>query len=280
MSQHGECQAPECQVRRRRKAPPPDPEADKRFVAEAMERLQDLPKMLDREDPHPRCKFWFVLSDPCGLVCAIITHFVVQFVNYVTVFRVIFPWLVTPNSYRWGILSIIFFEAIICLIVWSHLKCMLTDPGTIPRVHVKEQLVMIQDHMNLFLTERGEDGRRLIARPWCAKCANYKPPHTHHCSYCGCCIEDFDHHCPWMNNCIGKRNHKFFMLFLLYVGSGSGFAIVMTVIRMYNCFTVDPMVARLMDVSERCLSSGRFPFFFHFTMFIFVFNQNPSDFRL
>ena len=236
-------------VRRRKKAPPPDPEADKRFVQEAMERLQDLPAMLDKEDRSPRIQCWFVLSDPCGLVCAIITHFVVQFVNYVTVFRVIAPWLLTAEKYRLGILSILFFEAIICLIVWSHLKCMLSDPGTIPRVHVKEKLLVIQDHMNAFLTERGEDGRRLIARPWCAKCSNYKPIHTHHCSYCSCCIEDFDHHCPWMNNCIGKRNHKFFMLFLLYVGSGSFFAIMMTVIRMYSCFTVEPMTARLMDVS-------------------------------
>ena len=238
-------------VQRRRKAPPPDPEADKRFVQEAMERLQDLPAMLDKEDPPARMQCWFVLSDPCGLVCAIITHFVVQFVNYVTVFRVIAPWLITPDKYRWGILGILFFETIICLIVWSHLKCMLSDPGTIPRVHVKDKLLLIQDHMNAFLTERGEDGRRLIARPWCSKCSNYKPLHTHHCSYCSCCIEEFDHHCPWMNNCIGKRNHKFFMLFLLYVGSGSFFAILMTVIRMYSCFTVEPMTARLMDVSGK-----------------------------
>ena len=43
-------------------------------------------------------KFWLVLSDPCGLVCVIVTYFVVFFVDYMTVRNVLIPTYFASHS--------------------------------------------------------------------------------------------------------------------------------------------------------------------------------------
>lgn len=51
---------------------------------------------------------------------------------------------------------------------------------------------------------------------WCRKCNAPKPDRCHHCSQCGRCVLRMDHHCIWLANCVGYRNHKAFLLFLVY----------------------------------------------------------------
>lgn len=59
---------------------------------------------------------------------------------------------------------------------------------------------------------------------YCDKCHLPKPQRAHHCSICNKCVFKMDHHCPWINNCVGHHNHRYFLLFIIYLTIGFAYA--------------------------------------------------------
>ena len=43
------------------------------------------------------------------------------------------------------------------------------------------------------------------------------------------CVLDMDHYCPWMNNCVGRRNYRYFILYLIYMVVGCVFVITFVI---------------------------------------------------
>ena len=62
----------------------------------------------------------------------------------------------------------------------------------------------------------------------CYTCNIIRPPRTSHCAECDDCIERFDHHCIWIGNCVGKRNYKYFFLFLLHLNMFGVYGIIIS----------------------------------------------------
>eukprot|EP00795_Rhopilema_esculentum_P017569 gene17569-9200_t len=111
------------------------------------------------------------------------------------------------------------------IVIVTLLKTAFMDPGIIPRASVEES-TYIEKTIEAPVQEPGvyrspprTQEITLKGQPmklkYCYTCKIFRPPRASHCSMCDNCVERFDHHCPWVGNCVGKRNYRYFYLFLV-----------------------------------------------------------------
>jgi len=123
------------------------------------------------------------------------------------------PFLVIPlfsHSIPLLCLHLIIASLVIAAILLIYWKASLTSPGYAPKDWVPDQ-THLKRH--------------------CKSCQSWKPPRAHHCKTCNKCVLKMDHHCPWINNCVGVHNHKYFILFLVYVAVGISYLFFLMTLR-------------------------------------------------
>lgn len=74
---------------------------------------------------------------------------------------------------------------------------------------------------------------------FCHKCNLRRPFRTHHCSRCDSCVLRMDHHCNWIANCVGIYNHKYYLLFLVYISLLGLCMSIFDLLKCYQVFTKD-----------------------------------------
>lgn len=109
-------------------------------------------------------------------------------------------------------------------IFFNYYMTIFTPPGKTPDQSAEEKRLLEQQVKREPEMKKGEGFSR-----FCKFCKKSKPPRSHHCHVCKSCVLRMDHHCPWVNNCVGFYNHKYFVLFLLYLWTGCGFVSVISI---------------------------------------------------
>ncbi|KAL1649796.1 Eukaryotic peptide chain release factor GTP-binding subunit [Didymella pomorum] len=118
----------------------------------------------------------------------------------------------------------ILFAYLFLISVSSFIHASASDPGILPRnLHPFAPTNPNEDPLNLgppttewtmVVSATGTNAAMEVPTKYCKSCNIWRPPRAHHCRICDNCVETQDHHCVWLNNCVGRRNYRYFFVFV------------------------------------------------------------------
>jgi len=109
------------------------------------------------------------------------------------------------------------------IMVTSFLAAACFDPGILPRDTTVNDTSPAPK-----LVKNG------VEYKWCRTCFIYRPPRAKHCPVCDNCVDRFDHHCPWVGTCIGRRNYRFFFMFINVTFVNSLYVVILSIYFLYE----------------------------------------------
>lgn len=124
-----------------------------------------------------------------------------------TMYIYVVPYLWATQHPIMFTLYVLYGHYLLVMICFNYFCGVYTSPGTAPKVPNFDPSA--------------------VKHGWkvCHKCEAPKPPRAHHCRICNKCVLKMDHHCPWMFNCVGHNNHRYFMIFIVFMWLGTCYVV-------------------------------------------------------
>ncbi|RAR00707.1 palmitoyltransferase erf2 [Stemphylium lycopersici] len=118
----------------------------------------------------------------------------------------------------------ILFAYLLLVSLSSFIHASASDPGILPRnLHPFPPPNPNDDPLipgppttewTMVVSATGANAAMEVPTKYCKSCNIWRPPRAHHCRVCDNCVETQDHHCVWLNNCVGRRNYRYFFVFV------------------------------------------------------------------
>ncbi|PFH31150.1 cell cycle regulator with zn-finger domain-containing protein [Besnoitia besnoiti] len=173
------------------------------------------PTVASRLLPSRRCQWLRAL--PVVFLMVLIAYILAVFVMYhaVPLLQLNLPQsMKLASAYNRGLFELVSVGILTMLFLISYWLAVITPPGSIP--DTQEWSYTGSDASDIEGLPSAVETKKTGARRHCKWCRRLKPDRAHHCRVCRQCVLKMDHHCPWIYNCVGWRNHKYFMLSLIY----------------------------------------------------------------